>query len=197
MLSELILIRHATTDMAGVLCGQSDPPLNSAGREQTELLACSLRLSKCRRLYSSDLQRASETAQALSRVWALPIVLCSQLREIHFGDWEGKRWPEVRPVRPELSSPVPPEELCPPGGESFECFRKRVLQALHKIAADCNGTRATVVTHSGVISLALHEFAPGVAAAPIEYCSIHRIEFAAEFIFPHDNPAQSLEYRRK
>jgi alpha-ribazole phosphatase len=187
--------------MAGRLCGQSDPPLNFAGREQAELLARSLRASKFRRLYSSDLQRALETAQALGRSWGLPIVVCRQLRETHFGDWEGKLWSEVLTVRPDLTSPVPPNEFSPPGGETFECFRDRVLRILHEIAADCNGTRAAIVTHSGVISLALQRFGittnDVAARQPIDYCSIHRVVFGAELEFPCDNPVQAFEQRRK
>src|SRR5438270_10894251 len=37
-----ILLRHGETEMAGLFCGHSDPPLSDAGREQIELAASML-----------------------------------------------------------------------------------------------------------------------------------------------------------
>lgn len=62
---ELLLIRHATTDMNRTICSQGDPPLNGMGRAQASALAGLLESWKVRRLYASDLQRAVQAAQCL------------------------------------------------------------------------------------------------------------------------------------
>ena len=100
--NELFLIRHATTDMAGTLCGQIDPPLNAMGREQASSLALLLRSRDVRRLYTSDLQHTVQTARPLAQLWAVPIVKRADLREISFGNWEGRRWSEVRTCVPDI-----------------------------------------------------------------------------------------------
>jgi broad specificity phosphatase PhoE len=41
-MSACIFIRHGSTDMAGLFCGNSDPPLNDAGRIQVERAASTL-----------------------------------------------------------------------------------------------------------------------------------------------------------
>jgi alpha-ribazole phosphatase len=155
LVQELIFIRHAATDMAGTLCGASDPPLNSAGREQADLLAHSLQPCNFTRLYTSDLKRAIQTAQAIERVCGAEIIVRPDLREVSFGGWEGKRWSQIVAENPDIRSS--PREFCTPGGETFEYFRERVLRGLRNIAAESNGKRAAVVTHLGVIRLVLDE----------------------------------------
>lgn len=180
---ELILIRHAMTDMAGTLCGQSDPPLNATGREQAESLAHSLRNCQFRCLYTSDLLRAVETAQALQVLCSADLVVRTELREMNFGEWEGKRWSQVRRDEADMISLESSPDLCPPGGETFGCFRDRVLQVLNEIAADCHRGPTAVITHVGVIRLALKELGPSneVLTLPhqIDYCSVHRLRMKA------------------
>jgi alpha-ribazole phosphatase/probable phosphoglycerate mutase len=178
-MQEIFLIRHAATDMSGTLCGQSDPPLNAAGKEQAIALAQSLRSWNLRRLYASDLRRGVQTAEALAELWGVPIVAQSDLREISFGDWEGRRWSEVRASRPDsaaLESLIGP---CAPGGETFACFRGRVLRALKKITGDCGGQRIAIVTHLGAIRVVLKELNSSNRLWDLEqrinHCSVHRI----------------------
>lgn len=176
---ELILIRHAATDMAGTLCGQSNPPLNAMGRKQAKLLAHLLQGCKFRRLYTSDLLRAVETAQPLQLLCDADLVVRKELREIDFGEWEGKRWSQIHRDGAGITSLESSPDLCPPGGETFGCFRDRVLRELNEIAADCNRAPTIVVTHLGVIRLALKELGPAneALALPhrIDYCSVHRL----------------------
>ena len=191
-MQQLILIRHAATDMAGTLCGESDPPLNSIGREQADMLALSLRGSGFRRLYTSDLQRAIQTAQALARLWDVDIVTRAELREIRFGRWEGKCWSQILMERPDMTPPKTVREFCTPGGELFECFRERVLRVIDEIVTECDGEPAPVVTHLGVILLALNEISSGSQVLPapqrIGHCSIHYISFEAGLKLPLVEP---------
>jgi broad specificity phosphatase PhoE len=165
--------------MNGCLCGHSDPALNLQGRTQASALASQLREWNVRRLYSSDLRRAVQTAEPLAQTWGLPIVARSALREISFGEWEGRRWAEIRAIEPEITSLESNPAMRAPGGETFPCFRQRVLQLLREIISECNWELTAIVTHLGVIRVALAEFSSTTWAVQrqqrIDLCSVHRI----------------------
>jgi len=195
LLQQLTLIRHGITDMAGTLCGGSDPPLNQTGREQAALLALSLRDRNFRRLYTSDLRRAMQTAEVLGQPWGIDAVVVRQLRERHFGLWEGKSWSQIVAENPGIIRPEVPLAFSTPEGESFECFRRRVLVAFARIAADCNGEPAAVVTHLGVILLARTELqSPDEERSLPErvgYGSVHSVTFTTNGRSLCDSPAHS------
>ncbi len=174
--NEFLLIRHATTDLEGRLCGQLDPSLNAAGKIQLARLVDQLRNTRIERLYASDLKRANETARGLAVNWDVPIISRQDLREISFGEWEGKRWSEVREQTGGafLESL---ESVSPPGGESFTLFRNRVLRALDEIVSASGDAPTAIVAHLGVIRIALSQFpSSGNADSPprIEYCGIYQ-----------------------
>jgi broad specificity phosphatase PhoE len=155
--AKLVLIRHGATNLTGTFCGHTDPPLNSVGREQAQALA---RLSlkwNIGRIYSSDLKRAIETAHPIAAVNGLPILVRTELREISFGDWEGRRWSDLRADKPDIAIPESLLDFCPPGGEAFPSFRDRVIRILTCLAGECDRQTAAVVTHLGVIYAALNE----------------------------------------
>jgi broad specificity phosphatase PhoE len=176
---ELFLIRHATTDMNGTLCGQSDPPLNAAGRAQASALADLLGSWKVRRLYASDLQRAVQTALSLGRRWGIPVQARSSLREISFGAWEGRTWSQIRAEQPDVSKMETPTEICAPGGETFASFRDRVMRALNETITECDGRLTAIVTHLGVMRVILKELSSADSVwepwQRIDHCSVHRI----------------------
>jgi 2,3-bisphosphoglycerate-dependent phosphoglycerate mutase len=72
--TKLFLIRHGQTDwnLAGKLQGHADIPLNATGKEQAQKVAQFLRKKQIslQALYSSDLQRAHQTAQEISKLFA-------------------------------------------------------------------------------------------------------------------------------
>ncbi len=178
-MAELFLIRHAATDMTGTLCGQIDPPLNAMGREQACALASLLQKWNVRRLYASDLQRALQTARPLAELWDIPIVARQDFREISFGDWEGRRWSEIRAAGPAAKALESSPELSPPGGETFTCFRNRVLLAVKETVADCEGQLIAIVAHLGVIRIILNELCSTnhvwEPQRRIDHCSVYRV----------------------
>lgn len=176
---ELILIRHAATDMAGTFCGKSDPPLNPAGRAQARDLAVQLNYCNVGRLYASNLRRAVETAEPLAELWRIPITMRAALREISFGEWEGKRWSQIREDQPDIRAMESSPELSAPGGETFESFRSRVLLGLREIILESNGHLTAVVTHLGVLRILLKELStadcPWDPHQRIEPCAVYRV----------------------
>jgi alpha-ribazole phosphatase/probable phosphoglycerate mutase len=132
----LVFIRHAETDLAGTFCGHADPPLNARGHAQAAHLAQQLAAQPFDAVYSSDLQRAVQTAA----VFNLPITTNPALREIHFGDWESLTWPQIEARDPlyarRWADSFP--HLPAPNGETFAHFESRVLNELSVILRACN-----------------------------------------------------------
>tara|TARA_R110002020_G_scaffold47781_2_gene136438 strand:+ start:3706 stop:4236 length:531 start_codon:yes stop_codon:yes gene_type:complete len=101
---------------------------------------------------SSDLIRCVATAEALAQGRDL-LAPNEALREIHFGDWELRRHPEITETHPELSRAFwsEPGDICPPGGESWNQMRARVDPAIDALIADHRGRDIIVVGHFGMI----------------------------------------------
>ena len=141
----LWLVRHGDTEWSeqGRLCGWADPPLSPAGIEQAARLHTRLRHRRFEAAWSSDLTRASEFAR-LSFGEARPDV---RLREIDFGDLEGKTWDELDEET--QAALMRFEGFTAPGGESVETLRERVLGFL----GDLGPGSQLIFTHGGVIRL--------------------------------------------
>ena len=151
--STLVIVRHAHTEMAGRFCGSSDPPLSQQGLTQLELLNRKLAAYPLARIFSSDLQRARQTAEFISRRRGLQVTHLELLRELAFGSWEGLDWDQV--VARDAAYAQRWLEGYPfvpaPGGEDFQDFSQRVQHAMTTIAEQVQGGCAAVVTHAGVI----------------------------------------------
>jgi broad specificity phosphatase PhoE len=70
--------------------GASDPPLSDLGRAQARTLAAELAARPLVRVISSDLRRAVETATVIAAPHHLVVEPTAALREIDFGEWEGR-----------------------------------------------------------------------------------------------------------
>jgi probable phosphoglycerate mutase len=154
-----LLVRHGETDWnaAGRLQGHTDEPLNDYGRRQARELAERLAAEDVDAIYASDLARARETAEIVGARLGLPVALDPDLREKHWGTWEGLTGDERAHV-----------ELV---GESTEAHRERTMRALGRIASAHPAGRVVVVTHGGSlrrVQAALH----GVAEPVIDNCSV-------------------------
>lgn len=158
-MTTLYLVRHGRTDWndEGRYQGQSGPPLNALGRQQAQELAAALRDVPWTALYSSDLARAQQTAQALSDLTGLPLQLDARLREIDVGQWSGKRFQIIRASNPELYAQwqTVPAQVRPPGGESLHELAARLTEVLGDIAAAHPDGTAAVFTHGAAIATVL------------------------------------------
>jgi broad specificity phosphatase PhoE len=153
LVTRLLLIRHAETDLAGTFCGQIDPPLNAAGLQQIQQLLKSLRNEPIEAVFTSDLRRAVETAHPIVEAFSVPCFIRPGLREIDFGRWEGLRWSEIEASDPVCSSEwlaVFPHHPAP-GGERFEDFEARILAEAKYALEQTIFQSLAVVTHAGVM----------------------------------------------
>ena len=96
----LVLVRHGETgaNIDGVWHGSTDTPLTSRGRAQAASVAAFLAKAYdgAVAIYSSDLQRARDTADAIGAAQELPVSVDTGLREYDLGAWEGKTYRELQ-----------------------------------------------------------------------------------------------------
>jgi broad specificity phosphatase PhoE len=156
-LTSLLLIRHAETDMAGRFCGHCDPELNERGRRQLSGLVNALSGQAIRRVYTSDLRRAQQTAEAVAKHFGAELQVRPGLREIHFGLWEGLSWSEIEVRNPTLARKWLKDypNSTTPEGESFQNFERRVRKEIAFLLEEATQAPIAAVGHAGFIRVAL------------------------------------------
>jgi alpha-ribazole phosphatase len=157
--SRLVLIRHGEPDesVRGRSYGSLDVPLSAAGRQQAEALVHVLESVEIDAVFTSPLRRARETAAPLARARQLEPVAHEGLRELSFGELEGRTYADIEHELPEVyeSWMTDPTRTRFPGGEAFADLRERALAAAAEIRA-LHDT-AAVVAHGGVTRAILAE----------------------------------------
>lgn len=157
MNTTLWLIRHGETDwnVDGRYTGQSDIPLNGHGRTQAQALAEKLQTFPPEVIFSSDLQRARETAEVIATACQLPLYTDPRLREINQGVWEGMFFPDIKArfAHEFAARQANPLEVSAPGGETVGEVQKRVLTAVAEIGQTYHGRRVAIVAHGLVLAL--------------------------------------------
>lgn len=153
--TRIIAVRHGETawNVDTRLQGQLDVPLNDTGREQARRAARALAHDPPDAIYSSDLSRAFETAQAAAAVLGRPITTDTGLRERCFGIWEGHTYAEVEQRWPAESEQwrVRNPEFGPEQGETLQGFFDRVVATATRLAAAHPGQTVLLVAHGGVL----------------------------------------------
>ena len=157
MSTRICLIRHGETNWnrTSRFQGQSDPPLNDTGRTQAEAMARQAAAYDFSALYSSDLQRAVTTAEALQRHTALPLRRLPELRERHFGIFQGLQKDAAARQFPEVYARYKKRDLsCDFGhGESLAAFSRRVMEVFAWLARQHPQQRIAVISHAGVLDI--------------------------------------------
>jgi len=152
LLRRLQLVRHGETDGASSvrMIGSTDADLSEEGRAQMRRVAAGVNRDVIELVVASPLKRSWRSAWIVGG--GTPVRLDADLREIHFGRWEGLTHEEIRARDPVLYQDwrkrTPGFEF--PGGEPREEFRARVARALERLRGD-GATAALLVVHKGVI----------------------------------------------
>jgi broad specificity phosphatase PhoE len=156
MATTFYLIRHGETDwnLHGRWQGHTDIPLNEDGRAQARRLAARLRADRVRfdAIYSSDLQRAWETAGVVGAALDRAPLALPALREINVGSWSGLTSIEVRAQDGETYARYKSgEDAARGGGERFLDLYTRVVAAVEQLADQQPGQTLALVTHGGPV----------------------------------------------
>lgn len=142
-LAPFYFLRHGVTDhnLKRLVMGRLDIPLNDQGRRQAEQAASTLTGRGISRILTSPLARARETAEIVAHHIDVALEVIDGLSERDWGAMTGR--PHLDLLRGHYATP--------PGGESAEDFRARILGSLSSmVRTDRPQTGTTLlVAHSG------------------------------------------------
>jgi len=159
--TEFWVVRHAETEWnaIGRYQGQTDVALSQTGREQAARLAGRLTGMQFDAVYSSDLARALDTARTVaSTLRGAPEVHTDPgLREIDVGRLAGKLRAEIEQEFPDYIAELhrDPWHARRPGGESMADLARRAEVTFDRLCDQHCGQRVLVVTHGGVVRVAV------------------------------------------
>lgn len=154
----IALFRHGLTEAnkRHAYLGWTDSPL------------CPIEKKKIKRpseeyeyLFSSDLARCLETSKILFPTLDPHILI--ELREMNFGEWEGKTYEDLQGDSNYQKWLANPNLIRPTNGESFAEFSQRVELGWGKVVkrlSESNVKRTVIMTHGGVIRSLLTKIAP-------------------------------------
>ncbi|MEI8282951.1 MAG: histidine phosphatase family protein [Armatimonadota bacterium] len=159
----LYLVRHGQTDwnVQKRAQGHTDRPLDEVGLMQAKMVGKAFLDLPVQRILTSDLLRATQTAEEVARRVKLPVEVTPNLRERGFGEWEGQNFAEIA-IRFGFEADfrgVSRNEVTPPGGESFV----EVWQRLETVVEDVRNRNedTAIVAHGGTCSLLMAMFLRG------------------------------------
>lgn len=157
MTTRICFIRHGETDwnVARRIQGQTDVPLNETGRGQALALAFNAAHHDFSAVYSSDLQRALDTAKRVAERRGLEVNTLPQLRERHFGIFQGLTAQEGLQLNPAAHACYLARDVNYDfeSGESLLRFAERVQEAVVYLARHHPQQTIAVVSHAGVLEI--------------------------------------------
>jgi len=153
----LDMLRHGETVSGGGFRGRLDDALTEAGWQQMRHAIATA--GSWDRIISSPLCRCAAFAAECAEQRKLPLEFEPDLRELDFGDWEGRTAAELMIDQSEALGRFwnDPYGFTPPGGERLIDFETRVLTAIERLTDRFTGERILLVSHAGVMRLLLAE----------------------------------------
>ena len=161
-MTEILLIRHGETtwNASRRLQGHIDIPLSSVGERQAAALGRGLIRETLDAVFSSDLQRARQTAEAIAAPRGIPVQIDPGLRERCYGAFEGMLHAEVAKQYPaayaawqgrDIDARFPAGERI---AETLREFSRRSVEAITRAVRGKKYRKVALVTHGGVLECA-------------------------------------------
>lgn len=167
-MARIFVVIHANSEWneRGLWQGQCDTRLSERGRSMAELLAGRKDLAAIKRIHSSDLRRARETAQPLADRLGLPVICDRGLRE---GRWQDHHRDADIPL---LEADYPYETRTE--------LTKRAVHTLDRIARETALDPILIVTHGTFLECFLERQFPGCRPAlPAVRTALNEFEYRA------------------
>lgn len=174
-------VRHGPTHEK-TFVGWRDVPADLSDTVQLARLVAHLPADAL--MISSDLVRCTATADAVQGSGHHRLPHARDLRELHFGDWDGVHFSDIAERDPILSRAYweNPGDVAPPGGESWNEAAARVNGVVDQVNRDHPGAHVIAVAHFGVI-LTQVQRAMGVTAPA---AMAHKIDNLSVTTLAHD-----------
>jgi probable phosphoglycerate mutase len=197
---QLMLVRHAKNDWVGDRLAGWTPGvhLNEEGRQQAETLGVRLAHLSIAAVYSSPLERAVETAQAIAAHHDLDVQILEGVGEARYGEWTGASIKELAKTELWPIVQINPSGARFPGGESLRETQARAVAALDALRdAHPEETDAVVVvSHADVIKAAVAHYVglhldlfQRLVISPASLSVIHFTKFAPRLVCLNDSGA--------
>jgi len=143
---KLFIVRHGESvgNVLRIIQGQKDYELTKRGLKQAEKIGLKLKDESFEAIYSSDLQRAADTAKAISKHHKTELILTEKLRERDFGSFVDKHgsnldWNNI------------PDDV-----ETDESIKERILKTLKEVKEHTGNV--ALITHGGVVRGLINHF---------------------------------------
>lgn len=153
--TRLFLVRHGQSagNAEGRFGGHGPTPLSELGKKQAEITGEALVKESVSAIYSSDLYRAVQTAEPLSRLSGIPILTKKAFRERNVGVLEGLTFEESKQQYPKDYFALVNRNYhhTITRGESYRQLVKRAMDELWDILRKHQGERVAVFSHTGAI----------------------------------------------
>lgn len=156
-MSTLLLVRHGETELKSSerYWGHTDVKLGALGIEQAERVRDLLATERIDIIFSSNLERASKTADIIASRHKMEVITCAELKEVNFGELEGLTFKEIAQRYPEVvkSWVEGKTDLKYPGGESLSELAERASNFTRRLKNVSPEQTVLIVAHSGVLRL--------------------------------------------
>lgn len=159
--TKLFLIRHGQSagNAEGRFGGHGPTPLSELGEHQANITAQALAKEGISAIFSSDLHRAVQTAEPLSKLVGVPVLTSKAFRERHVGVLEGLTFDESKLKHPKDYFALVNRNVhhVITEGESYRHLLRRATAELWEILRNHQGQRIAIFSHTGAICfLTLH-----------------------------------------
>jgi probable phosphoglycerate mutase len=155
----LYLLRHGQTDHSreNDFCGSLEADLTPDGIAMARAFASAFKAVPWAAVYCSPKKRALDTAAPLCEAIGKKPVVRDGLREIAYGEWEGKTVDQVEANHQldYVKWTADPAWYPPTGGETAVTIAGRVLPVIEEIKATHKDGNVLVVSHKATIRIAL------------------------------------------
>ena len=155
----IYFLRHGETDasVSGTYCGALDVDLTDIGHAMAEEFASVYKSFPWSAIYSSPMQRAIDTATPLCEALGMPLQLRDGLKEVAYGQWEGKSPEETaRDYHDDyVRWLADPGWNAPTGGEKGVQIERRSSMVLEEIENGGLRGNVLVVSHKATIRIML------------------------------------------
>jgi broad specificity phosphatase PhoE len=156
-MSRVVLVRPGATDFddQGRMKGCLNMPLSECGREQVERIAAELANLELDEIVTAPCESAIETATRLAKGRSVKVRIVECFRNVDHGLWHGKLIEEVRRTQPKVykQGQESPINLCPPGGETIQQAKDRVVKAIKKVTKRSSGATVALVIPDPLASI--------------------------------------------
>jgi broad specificity phosphatase PhoE len=166
--TRVFVLRHGESADPTIFHGaESDVGLSERGRRQAEAVAPSLAAARPDAVVSSAMRRARETAAPIAAACGLPVLIEPRLHERRVGALSGTPfgvgegvWPDT--LRRWMAGDT---HFAPPGAESLEDIRERILPVWDRLIMTYDGRCLVVVAHGVVCKVLFLTILPGYSPA--------------------------------